>query len=431
MSFVLTTIRRFLCVYIGILSAWTLQAKDAEINPFGCEVEAGTVLMIDVPTGRVLFSKNPHKIIHPASTTKIATALLAYEKLKNRLDESVEITRDMVGAVSPSKKIASGYTLPAHWIETASTHMGLKVGEIMTVHDLLRGSLIVSANDASNALALISCGSYSNFVQELNDKAKALGCLNTNFVNAHGLYMPDHVTTVYDLAILGRALLLESDLSDIVNTRSFKRPPTNKQEAALMHNTSLIRPPGKIYYSKACGVKIGYTVHSGGSLVAAAKDDSRYVLVSLSDCSSVAKCFEEAKTLMEMALEEKKVEKVYFKAGTPLAAQRKIQGGGDLLQALVKDSVKVSFYPSEEVSYKGQVTWETLVPPVKKGQYVGRVEIVDPQQNVLASSILVAMNDVDPALGFQVAHWIKNHSLRALALALGILVICFLILRKR
>jgi D-alanyl-D-alanine carboxypeptidase (penicillin-binding protein 5/6) len=418
-------------LYVGALSTFFLQAKSPEINPFGCEIEAGSVLMIDVPTGRVLFSKDPHKKIHPASTTKIATALLVYQKLKDRLESPVEITRDMVGAISPAKKIASGYSLPAHWIETASTHMGLKVGEIMSVHDLLRGALIVSANDASNALALTASGSYSQFMQELNAYAKGLGCLNTHFLNAHGLYHPEHVSTVYDLAILGRVLLLEPDLANIVNTRSFKRPQTNKQEPALMHNTSLIRPPGKIYYSKACGVKVGYTIHSGGSLVAAAKDESRFVLVSLSDCASLSKCFEEARKLMEVALEEKRIEKIYFKAGAPLATKHKISGASQPIEAMVKDYVKLSFYPSEEVPFKGQIVWETLVPPVKKGQYVGRVEIIDPQEKVMASSILVAMNDVEPNLFFHMTHGAKKYPVPTVVLILGILFVCLLILRRR
>lgn len=418
------------CLSLCVLTGQILEANQ-DINPFGCDLEAGSVLMIDVLTGRVLLSKNPHKIIHPASTTKIATTLLAYEKLKDRLDEQVEITREMVGAVSPSKKIASGYTLPPHWIETASSHMGLKLGELMSVHDLLRGALIASANDACNALALTSCGSYKEFMLELNAKVKALGCLNTYFVNAHGLYQPEHVSTVYDLAILGRALLQEPALAEIVNMRSFRRPKTNKQEPALMHNTTLMVSPGKVYYSKACGVKVGYTIHSGISLVAAARNESRFVLVSLSECEGRSRTFGEAKKLLELALEEKPVEKVYFKAGSVLSSHHMIKGASQPIQATVKDTVKLSFYPSEGLSVKGRVVWESLVPPVRKSQYVGRLEIVDSQDKVLASSSLVAINDVEPDVFFNLKHWFQKNTLLGLSLCFGLFLVCFFILRAR
>lgn len=417
MRFLISVLRKKRIIFFVFLrSVSTLYADSVDINPFGFEIESGTAFMIDVSSGRVLFSKNPHKLIHPASTTKIATVLVAYEKLRNSLEEPVEITRDMVGAVSPAKKIASGYTLPPHWIETASTHMGLKVGEIMSVHDLLRGSLIVSANDASNAIALTSYGSYDAFMNRVNEKARELGCLNTCFLNAHGLYQPQHLTTVYDLTLLARALLSEPVLAEISNTRVFKRPKTNKQEPTLMHNTTLIpkHGHGKVYYSKACGVKFGYTIVSGSSLVAAAKNESRFVLLSISDCSSPVKCFAEAKRLLATALEEEPVQKEYFKAGTILPTQHPIKGAGHGLQAMVKDSVEVSFYPSEEGSVKGRIIWQTLVPPVKKGQYVGRIEIIDAEEKVLASSILVATKDVDPNLTFHVKHWVNNHMFAAI-----------------
>lgn len=389
-----------------------------EYNPLDVEVECSCAYMIDLTTGRVLYSKNCHQKIFPASTTKMATALLSYRKLRSRLDEVVNIQKEMIGAISTEKKIASNYSTPAHWIEFGSSHMGLKIAEQMRIRDLLMGCLIVSANDACNALALTSCAKYETFMSELNSMVRQLGCKHTHFINAHGLYHPQQVTTVYDLVLIAKALLQEEFLRDVVSQSVYKRPKTNKQEPALMHNTNLLLRKGKYFCPGACGVKTGKTKQSGASFVAYAKNEHRQVLVGLSGTTNLLTTFEDAKKLLQAALNEVKKESFFYAAGAKLSQMRSVTGAKGKLEVKVKDQLKIAVYSSEEGSFKGVIHWQNLVPPVKKGHYVGKIDIVAEDGSIAASSALLAANDLEPSLTFQLRHWFQQYTLLSVISAL-------------
>lgn len=407
-----------LFVYVMGMMAADIQGIQ-NVDPFGIEVSSGSVVMLDAVTGKILYAKNPHKVIYPASTTKMATALLSYRLLHNRLDDVVTMNRDMVGAISPDKKRASNYKVPAHWIETASSHMGLKLGEQMNVLDLLRGCLIVSANDASNALALTAGSTYSQFMEKLNAMVKELGCQDSKFINPHGLYQPDQISSAYDLALIGRALIQEPVLKEIVATRLFNRPKTNKQEPALMHNTNLLIQPGKYFSKWASGIKRGYTTQSGSTMISYAQNGERQIILAVADIATSAQCFADSKALIQCAMTEPKVEKCFYPAGTVLNYLHYVRGASRPVQALVKDDVKISIYPSDELSVKGRIHWLELVPPISKNQFVGRVEVVSADGRVLSNSPLTAAYAVEPTLLFQLQHWVSLNPWRAGLLCLA------------
>ncbi|HEU4760199.1 MAG TPA: serine hydrolase, partial [Dehalococcoidia bacterium] len=157
-------------------------------------------VVMEEPCGALLFDRNPHLRLAPASLTKMATALVAAE----RADLSEVVTARV-----------SGFQLAQ---ETDSTVMGLEPGDRVTVRDLLYGMLLPSGNDAAITLAEHVAGSVSSFVGLMNDDAARLGLGDTHFANPHGLDNPALYTSAYDMAALGRELLRRPELAEIVRT---------------------------------------------------------------------------------------------------------------------------------------------------------------------------------------------------------------------
>jgi len=146
----------------------------------GLPISAGSALLLDVATQRVLYAKDPHSRRQPASTTKIMTALVVMERLS--LDQTVRIP-GWVGSVEASKA-------------------NLRPGERYRVRDLLHATLISSANDAAEVLSIAAAGSRAQFAQWMNVKARAIGCRDSHFTNASGLPLGSQYSSVYDLALI-------------------------------------------------------------------------------------------------------------------------------------------------------------------------------------------------------------------------------------
>ena len=244
------------------------QSLDLTVN-----VEAA--ILINAKTGQVLFEKNCHKPSYPASTTKIGSALFALHKQGKDLSKLIVVERESIASISPQAKKQSNYRSPPHWLETDGTHIGIKRGEEWRLHDLLYAHLVASANDASNAIAQGVGGTIPHFVEEMNEYLKSIGCKNTHFNNPHGLHHPDHVTTAFDLSMMAREGLKNPIFRQIVSTVRYTCPQTNLEaERHLIQHNQLLKK-GAHYYSKAIGVKNGFTQRAGKTLVAAAEEEGR------------------------------------------------------------------------------------------------------------------------------------------------------------
>lgn len=170
------------------------------------------------------------------------------------------------------------------------THAYLVEGEVLTIEQLLHILLIPSANDAANVLAEHIAGSISSFSTMMNTKALELGCQNTNFVNANGIQAENHVSTAYDLAIMGRYAMQNETFRKIVSTTEYTLPSTNKYPEANRYfkSTNLLIVPDSrdsvdnYYYPYTTGLKTGYTNTAKDCIVASAKkDDIEYIVVIL------------------------------------------------------------------------------------------------------------------------------------------------------
>jgi serine-type D-Ala-D-Ala carboxypeptidase (penicillin-binding protein 5/6) len=218
-------------------------------------ISAAAAAVIEEPCGAVIHGFNTHARLPPASLTKIMTAIVAAEQSDIR--QTVDVTVDG-GALSEA---------------TDATVMGLSPGQQLSLTDLLYGLLLPSGNDAAIQIGEQVAGSVDEFVDMMNEKVDEMDLGNTHFANPHGLDEPDHYTSAYDIALLGRQLLKHPDLAFIVGTRSYQPLWDGPPVANL--NLLLGNYPG------ALGVKTGYTPQAGQTIVAAAQRDGRRFVVSV------------------------------------------------------------------------------------------------------------------------------------------------------
>lgn len=215
-------------------------------------VSAKAAILMHADSGRVLYEKNADEHMLIASTTKIMTAIVVLEHCE--LDDLVEVDSRSAG------------------IEGSS--MYLKAGESYTVEDLLYGLLLVSGNDAASALALHVADSMEEFAELMNAKAAELGMTESSFKNAHGLDEEGHYSTARDMAKLAAYCMGNEDFARIAGTVSH-----TVGEQTLMNHNRLLRE-----YDGCLGLKTGYTMAAGRTLVTCAeRDGARYVCVTLND----------------------------------------------------------------------------------------------------------------------------------------------------
>lgn len=224
--------------------------------PKAPSVNADSAILMDLASGAVLYEKNAHKEQYPASITKIMTTLLAIENCS--MGEIVTFSHDAVFG-----------------IEMGSSHIGIDEGEKLTMEQSLYAIMLASANEVSWGVGEHVAGTISAFADMMNARAKELGCLNTNFVNANGLHHDDHHTTAYDMALISRASMQYDTFRKITATKRYTIPPTNKHDVDnifLNHHQMLMGNNYPHYKYEYCtGGKTGYTNKAGSTLVTFAK----------------------------------------------------------------------------------------------------------------------------------------------------------------
>jgi D-alanyl-D-alanine carboxypeptidase len=234
-----------------ILLGHTAQAKGKP------SITAESAVVMDVQSGTILYEKNKNKKEYPASITKIMTGLLALEN--SSLSETVTYSRNAVTN-----------------LEYKASNIDIKPGEKLSMEDSLYGILLMSANEACNGVAEHIAGSVDNFVDMMNAKAKELGCTGTHFANANGLWMKNHYTTAYDMALIARAAFRNSDFAKITGTKRYNIEKTNKSGKRYLYNHHGMLYPSTFsqYLYKYCvGGKTGYTEKCRYTLVTYAKKD--------------------------------------------------------------------------------------------------------------------------------------------------------------
>lgn len=251
----------------------TLIAHMPENWPEGPEIASEAAILVDADSGAILYAKNATRSMYPASTTKLMTAYLTLTHVS--LDDIVTFSKNAI------------YSLPS-----GSSHIGMKVGESLSVKDCLYGLLLPSANEVATALAEQVSGSVTAFVELMNTTAAELGCVNTHFANANGLQDPNHMTCAYDLYLIMRACISNSTFVEISSTTAYNRPADEVLDRDIpMGTTNMMIKKDSEYYlpSIVCG-KTGWTSEAGRCLVTYASQDGRNLICVVLNSESPNQC---------------------------------------------------------------------------------------------------------------------------------------------
>lgn len=278
----------FLACFLMVLGPLTVSATERSNTvtswPKGPSVYSESAILMEASTGLILYEKNINEKHYPASITKIMTTLLALEN--SCLNEIVTFSKNAVFG-----------------IERNSSHIGIDVGEELTMEQSLYGIMLESANEVSYAVAEHVSGDMTSFASLMNEKAKELGCTNTNFVNSHGLHDDNHYTTAHDMALIARDAINNSTFRKITSTISYIIPPTNIQEdTRYLNNHHKMLKPGNNHYSDCIGGKTGYTTKSKNTLVTFAKRGD-LELISVVMRSDSANQYTDTKLLLDFGFD--------------------------------------------------------------------------------------------------------------------------------
>ena len=270
--------KKFLVILLLVLFPFCISAEELgpveegdnievvkEMTDGGLASNAKSAILIDASTGEVIYEKNPHEKLAPASMTKMMSMLLILESIENKV-----INWDDVITVSEN---ASGM---------GGSQILLETNEKMTVKDLFKGVAVASGNDAVVALAEATYGSTDVFVEEMNKKAKELGLKDTNFKNVHGLDTENHYSSAYDMALIARELSKHKKIFEFTSIyEDYLRKGTDR-EFWLTNTNKLVR-----FYNGVDGFKTGFTPEAGYCLTATIeKNGMRLISVIMGEPSS-------------------------------------------------------------------------------------------------------------------------------------------------
>lgn len=240
--------RFLLCLLVFAVMLCAPAAAQQELP----QILSKAYVVLDSATGQVLVGREQDTKMNPASITKVLTVALAMEKCA--LDETFIVGE---GALD---------------IDPQSTHIALTPGEEVTVEEMAYAAMLVSANDAANALAEHAGGTLEGFVGMMNAKAREVGAYNTRFANPNGLYDAGHFTTARDMALITSWALTVPRFREVFGASDYQMGPTNLQPQARPFETSnCLTVTSKFIYDGALGGKLGWTPESNHTIVSAAK----------------------------------------------------------------------------------------------------------------------------------------------------------------
>ena len=360
-------------------------------------------------TGKIIYEKNAHEKLYPASTTKILTALVVMEKCQ--LTDKAKVSKKAISLVP------EGYS-----------NANLKVGEEIDIKTLLYALLIPSANEAANVLAEHVSGSVEEFANLCNTRAKELGCENLHFVNPNGIHNSDHYCTAYDLYLIAKECQKHEVFNEIVKTTSFTVPATNiytKNDRTFKNTNYMILPNYKSYYYEYCtGIKTGTTTPAGECLVASSSHNNidliSVVLGGGTNSKGLSERFYDTKqlfefvyknyTLKEIVNKEKTITNINVKHATKETESLDIKAENNI-STIVPNDIDIENL-RQEVSIDDNIS-----APIEQGQVLGQVTFYADGLNYTTN--LVASHQVE-----KLPYWLYN------IIAVVVLVILLLILKR-
>lgn len=341
-----------------------------DLTPF--DVESTSAILIEAGTGEILYSKNANEALPPASVTKVMTLLLIAEGIEK-------------GKISLTDTV----TVSEHAASMGGSQVFLKEGEKMSLEELLKCTVIASANDAAVALAEHLCGSESNFVSEMNRRALELGMKNTVFENVTGLddTTLKHLTSAYDIAIMSSALI---KYDFITKYSSLWQDSIRNGEFTLTNTNRLVR-----YYDGCNGLKTGSTAKAGYCISASAKRGDMQLIAVVMNASTRDERNKIARELLDYGFANYSI---YHKSGELVERVPVYFGKQDDVEIYTDDFYALISKGSESKIEAIYEIPEYIVAPLKSGDVVGKVQYKIGDE-IIGDSDIFVKEDID-RLGF-------------------------------
>lgn len=326
----------------------------ANIKEAKLDIASKSAVLMDASTGKVLYEKNSHQKLPPASVTKVMTLLLICEALE---DGKIKEEDD----VQISENAAS----------MGGSQIFLEPGEIQKVDTLVKSIAVASANDACVAMAEYVGGSMEEFVDLMNKRAKELGMKDTNFVNTNGLPVDNHYTSAYDIALMSKELLSHKKISKYLTTWMDEVVVGKKQAKIGISNTNKLVK----HYSGATGVKTGFTQQAKYCLSASALRNNTH-LIAVTLCAETSPIrFKDATNLLNYGFANYESVKICG-AKDKVATVKFEKGEKENVDLVAKDDLSVLIKKGDKKDFQKKVEIkQDLKLPIKKNTELGVVKV--------------------------------------------------------
>ncbi len=331
-----------------------------------------SAILLDFDTGKILYSKNDNEVLPPASMTKIMSMLLIMERIDNK-------TLSLTDEVTISENAAS----------MGGSQVFLQAGETYKVEELLKGIAIASGNDAVVAMAEKVSGSVSDFVALMNEKAKSLGLTNTKFLNPHGLDTEGHVTTARDMATLARELIKHTSILKFTSIYEDYLKKSDGSSIWLVNTNKLVR-----FYDGVDGLKTGFTKNAGYCLTSTAKKNNTRFITVVMGAETSDKRSSDTVNMLNYGFNTYET-KILLKSSDSIGKKRVMLSNIEEVDLNLKnDYVKLLKKDEQMPKYSYSITTDSLVAPIKKGDIVGHVSVIDESGNIVDELEVTVNKDI-------------------------------------
>lgn len=362
--------KKILILLLLLISIPLVKAEETEdLAP-----NAKSAIMIEASTGEILFQKNKDEKLAPASMTKMMSMLLIMEEIENGNLKWNEM-------ITTSEKASS----------MGGSQIFLKVGEKMTVEDLLKGVAIASGNDAVVALAERISGSEEQFVKRMNTRAQDLGLKNTNFINATGLTADNHYSSAYDMSLIAKELVKHEKILEFTSTYEDYLRKDTKSPFWLVNTNRLVR-----FKEGVDGLKTGFTDEAGYCLTATMKKDNMRLITVVMKEENTSKRSADTTKMLDYGFNIYMVQTILDEKTT--IEKKKVELGKIITTEIVpKENITILNKKSDDqknITYKTNIN--KIIAPVKKGDKVGTIDIIE-DNNIISTIDATVKEDISKA----------------------------------
>ena len=373
-----------LTIIVGQISIVFADTKEAKLD-----ISSKSAVLMDASTGKILYEKNSHEKLPPASVTKVMTMLLICEALESgkiKEDDDVQIS-----------EVASSM---------GGSQIFLEPGEIQKVDTLLKSIAVASANDACVAMAEYVGGSVEEFVVLMNKRAKELGMNDTNFVNTNGLPVDNHYTSAFDIALMSKELLKHKKISKYLTTWMDEVVVGKKQAKIGISNTNKLVK----HYQGATGVKTGFTQQAKYCLSASALRNNTH-LIAVTLCAETSPIrFKDATNLLNYGFANYESVKICG-ANDKVATVKFEKGEKENVDLVAKDDLSVLIKKGDKKDFTKKVQIkDDLKLPIKKNTELGVVKVYRGDE-LVGESKIINTEDINKASYLQMLRRIVDNLL--------------------